>query len=964
MKDDNSVPDLPSDDELGITEDDIKAWEAEQAGDTPPASVTAVEEQDPLGETTDPPKVPPGAAEPPKAPAAPAPAGGFRGPITLGVLFLIAVLSLGWRAMPSPVPANAPADEFSSSRAMANLVEVAREAHPPGSPEHDRVRDYLVRRLQSMGVEPTIQETTSMLRGGELLRAATVRNIVARVPGTASTGAILVTAHYDSRELSRGAGDDGVGVVTILETIRALQGSPLRNDLIILITDAEELGLLGARAFVDQHPLMQEVTLAISIEMRGGGGPSIMFETGSDGGWMVERYAASASAPVANSLTADVYRRLPNDTDFTPFRDAGVQGLNFAGIGRANIYHQAYDAPENVSEATIQHHGDQLLSVLQLVGNEELGVVDAPDLVYFSVPFFGLATYPGSWAFPLGMLVALFAVAAVLSAMARGARISGILVGFGISIVIGALTYGAGLGLMAWLPRFHPEMGALHAGAFHSEGWYVLALLGLVFFLVTGLFGIARGRFGLGELGLGAAVIPVAAALAATFAVPLGAMNLQWPVMAGLMSVAVLSGVGPGQRPGILTWLVSIILAIPAVIFLAPVIELLWVALSLDVAGALGVLVAIGFFIVLPVLDVMREPNRWWAPVLGLAALAAFIGVGIVAARPSDERPTPSTLVYALDRETGQAVWGTQPVFGDDAEADPARAWAVNRAGNDFGEAQPMDAFHPYSADLLTAPATAYPVPPFAAVVTAVSTGPLPPPRSGMGAPAAGDSSGTGGQALDTQAAGPSQAVRRTVRVGLRSALGAEVMTVWLPDGASSTVVAVNGHPIDAAFVRDGAAAQPRIIEHWGRPDSMVYVDFQVPPTATELMMDVVEQKYRGDGIVPAGTFDRPPGLAPNVRLNSDRAWIRTPVRLRLTPGATNAWSPATAADTLDGVAPVLESPDTVGAPSDSGLELPVTDSTAAPVLAPDALIPDTLISDTLISDTIPAAQPPQADRR
>jgi Zn-dependent M28 family amino/carboxypeptidase len=170
-------------------------------------------------------------------------------------------------------------------------------------------------------------------RRGEIASAATVRNLVARIPGAASTGGVLLTAHYDSRTQSPGAGDDATGVAAILETVRALRtGPPPRNDVIILLTDAEELGLLGATAFAEGHPWMQDVAVALSVEMRGGGGPATMFETGDGNGWVVAALAEGAPKGFAFSLGTEVYRRMPTDTDFTIFREAGVQGLNFAAI--------------------------------------------------------------------------------------------------------------------------------------------------------------------------------------------------------------------------------------------------------------------------------------------------------------------------------------------------------------------------------------------------------------------------------------------------------------------------------------------------------------------------------------------------------------------------------------------------------------------------------------------------------
>ena len=289
----------------------------------------------------------------------------WRGPVTAALLLAACIFASSRTGQPRPVPANAGEAEFSSARAMVTLVEIARAAHPTGSPEHARVRAYLVDRLTALGLEPEIQTTTSLVQLGSVVQSATVRNVVARIAGTASTGAVLVTAHYDSRELALGAADDGSGVVAILEAVRAIQaGEPLQNDIVLLLSDAEELGLLGARAFVDEHPWMDDVRLALSLEMRGGGGPSIMFETGEQNGWIVRAFRAADPTAYGNSMSYEVYRWLSRDTDYTPFKEAGIQGLNFAGIDNAHVYHQVYDSPENMSESTLQHHGTHLLNAL------------------------------------------------------------------------------------------------------------------------------------------------------------------------------------------------------------------------------------------------------------------------------------------------------------------------------------------------------------------------------------------------------------------------------------------------------------------------------------------------------------------------------------------------------------------------------------------------------------------------
>ncbi|WP_440064670.1 M28 family peptidase [Streptosporangium sp. OZ121] len=90
-------------------------------------------------------------------------------------------------------------------------------------------------------------------------------NIVATLPGRDPTGTVMVAAHYDSAAMGPGASDDGAAVAAMLETVRALRaqedqegrggGGNLRNDLVFLMTDGEEDGVLGAEAFVREHPL-------------------------------------------------------------------------------------------------------------------------------------------------------------------------------------------------------------------------------------------------------------------------------------------------------------------------------------------------------------------------------------------------------------------------------------------------------------------------------------------------------------------------------------------------------------------------------------------------------------------------------------------------------------------------------------------------------------------------------------
>jgi hypothetical protein len=829
---DYKLPDLPSDEELGITEEEREAYAAEKEG-----SELSEAERRALGLDDRTPKAPPPppGGKPPRAkkkarpPEAPGPKSRWRGPAMLVALVAAVWMTSAQRTMPAPVAANAADTAFSSARAMAMDVEIARRAHPTGSPEQARVREYILERLVGLGLDPQVQTTTAMIERGSRVRAATVRNVVARMPGTASTGAVLLLAHYDAAGIALGAGDDGAGVVAILESLRALKaGPPLQNDVIVLITDGEELGLLGAQAFVDEHPWMQDVQVVLNLEMRGGGGPSIMFETGDQNGWVVRAVRSAGIRPWTNSLSYEVYKRLPNDTDFTRFRGAGKQGLNFAGISRASVYHQTYDQPTNLSEALLQHHGENLLGMTRWLGNASLTQVEAPDMTYFTIPWVGVMAYSGSLVLPVAAWVLLLAILVLLATLKSEGRWPGLLVGFGLGLVSVALTGAVGWALMRWLPRFHPEWGALVGSAFHHEGWYVLALVGAGLAIVTTLFGLARHWVGAGPLVWGALVIPLAAALFLSIQAPLAAATLQWPVTAAYLGLGTLL-LKKGPRTATMSWALSLILAIGVLVFLTPAVELLWLGLSFRAALQLGVLVTIGLILLLPALDHVREPNAWWAPLTALVLGAACLGIGIQRAGPTAGLPAPSTLAWAFDHGSGEALWVTRPDASTDAES-----WAATGAGAPFTESRPMDGFgYRDTARVGSAP---------------------PPEVSPLEAWVVADSMAGG---------------MRRVRLALRSAIGAELIQLRFPESGGTRLLALNGRALPTQ-------ERPTLVEHWGDPNPAVLVDLTLQQGAA-IEMDVVEHLLRPGELVGAQHFQRPPGLAPNTVWMSDRAMVRTP---------------------------------------------------------------------------------------
>jgi hypothetical protein len=304
------------------------------------------------------------------------------------LLILAAIFFLSFEGLrpPSPKPASAPSAEFSATRAREILNRLLGDGvpHPTGSAQNEVVRGRILDEFSNAGYLPAVQ---SGFACDELGDCGTVQNVLARLDGTEPAGpTVLLAAHYDSVPAGPGAFDDGAGAAAVLEIARICKSLPHpRHSIIFLIDDGEEAGLLGARVFVNQHPWAKEVRAVVNVDSRGTSGPSLMFETGDANQWAVRLFAQHAAHPVTSSVFYTAYKQIPNDTDFTVFKAAGYQGLNFANIRDVVHYHTPLDNFENADAATLQHQGDNALSSLQAFANADISNPAKSEAVYFDL---------------------------------------------------------------------------------------------------------------------------------------------------------------------------------------------------------------------------------------------------------------------------------------------------------------------------------------------------------------------------------------------------------------------------------------------------------------------------------------------------------------------------------------------------------------------------------------------------
>ncbi len=304
---------------------------------------------------------------------------------------------------PSPLPADAPPTEFSAARADAALARLLgpERPHPAGSAENEALTARLMEQLRALGLSPYIQTATSC-ESGRFLLCAVVHNVVAQVAG-GSGPAVLLMAHKDSVGAGPGAGDDGSGVATILETIRALKARGHAGlPVLALFTDGEELGLLGARAWLAApHPAIAAV---VNMEARGTRGHSLLFQTNPGDAALIGLYARNVRHPATSSLYGEIYRRLPNDTDLTPFLKAGIAGANFAFLGNIAQYHTPLDRRANIDPRSLQQHGENALAMTEALRQADPAGLKSGDAIYLDILGWWLPLLPMDWALPLSIL--------------------------------------------------------------------------------------------------------------------------------------------------------------------------------------------------------------------------------------------------------------------------------------------------------------------------------------------------------------------------------------------------------------------------------------------------------------------------------------------------------------------------------------------------------------------------------
>lgn len=573
--------------------------------------------------------------------------------VTLFIASIFGLIYFQFR-LPEPLTLDAPENQFSAGRAIEQLEPMVVKPHPAGSTALAAVREKLISELQELGFQVEVQSTTGTLTRYQV--AGEVDNILARMPGTDNSGALMLMAHYDSVPQGPGAGDNGAGVVTILETIRALgMELPLRNDLVIVFTDVEEYGILGAQAFTAQHPWMDDVSVVLNIEGTLQGSV-VLVETGPQNGWFVKNFRDASPHAMGYSWLYDLFGIMPNLTDFMPFREAGLAGGNLFSFNGGSQYHTPRDTISNMDPRSLQQHGEQTLALVQHFGKADLSNPHAGDAIYFNLFRSWMVVYPAVWAPPLAGFTSLIIIYYLgWTGAQQKLAVKKVLVGLLGTLAV--LISGPGLAMVLWsiTQKIFPQYSLYFPAHTYNDSWYAIAFAALAAGLSILIIKLILRKASWQEFLAGILITLGVINLGISFYSPGFSYLFTWPLIFTCLSSLILikKEISP-------QWLREVVIGslfLVCCLFWTPVGLILYWSSGLDFLPVITLTALFPVLLVVPLAPFIQKPaGNYYAALCGLTFLLAFILGGFTSGF-NENRPMPLRVQYFYDVSKSEAFW-------------------------------------------------------------------------------------------------------------------------------------------------------------------------------------------------------------------------------------------------------------------------------------------------------------------
>ena len=204
----------------------------------------------------------------------------------------------------------------------------------------------------------------------------TLNNIIVQLNSNNNQNAqnIMFVSHYDSASESYGAGDDGMCVAGLLETIRCLKDKKCNNNIFVMFTDGEEQNFWGATEFIKKNDI--KLDLIINFDNSGNSGNLILYNYSNDS--LTKQYFKAVNKESSYSFVNELLYN-PDSTyyqgetsDASVFTKNGYNTIDLALVGNPFYYHSQKDNFYNVDTKSLENLTKSMIEMMTYYGNNTI----------------------------------------------------------------------------------------------------------------------------------------------------------------------------------------------------------------------------------------------------------------------------------------------------------------------------------------------------------------------------------------------------------------------------------------------------------------------------------------------------------------------------------------------------------------------------------------------------------------
>ncbi|CAM5252894.1 hypothetical protein GCM10010329_07140 [Streptomyces spiroverticillatus] len=331
----------------------------------------------------------------------------------LAVTGLLATTAGATAAAPAPTrttAAAAAAPDIPLANVKAHLTQLSQIAaanggnRAHGRPGYKASIDYVKAKLDAAGFTTSLQTFTAS--------GATGYNLIADWPGGDPNKVLMSGAHLDSVSAGAGINDNGSGSAAVLEAALAVSRAQLKPDKHLRFGwwGAEELGLLGSKAYVNSLPSTERTKFAgyLNFDMIGSPNPGyFVYDDDPTIEKTFKDYYAGLGIPTEIETEGD------GRSDHAPFKNVGIpvgglfSGADYrktaaqaqkwggtSGVAFDRCYHSSCDSLTNINDTALDRNSDAIayaLWTLSAGGTTPPGGTDYENTTPVAIPDAGAA---------------------------------------------------------------------------------------------------------------------------------------------------------------------------------------------------------------------------------------------------------------------------------------------------------------------------------------------------------------------------------------------------------------------------------------------------------------------------------------------------------------------------------------------------------------------------------------------